>query len=93
MFESYLIVLESFLIIFKSLDFPKIVFRQKLIKNDAREAWDPSRKMRLERLVRESAGINSIRPLWWELLAILLKRTSTGSFYQSILVEIQVKSM
>ena len=36
----------------------KIVFRQKLIKNDAGEAWDPSRKMRLERLERESAGIN-----------------------------------
>ena len=53
----------SFWIVFKSLDFLKIVFRQKLIENDAGEAWDPSRKMRLEKLVRKSARINSIRPL------------------------------
>ena len=28
------------------LTFLKTAFRQKLIKNDAGEAWDPSRKMR-----------------------------------------------
>ena len=56
-----------FSIVFKSFDFLKIVFRQKLVKDNAGEAWDRSRKMRLEKLVRESAGINSIRPLWWEL--------------------------
>ena len=33
------------------MDFLKIVFRQKLIKHDAGEAWDPTRKMRLEKLV------------------------------------------
>ena len=33
----------------------KIVLRERPIKNDAGEAWDPSRKMRLEKLVRESA--------------------------------------
>ncbi len=47
--------------------FLKIVLGQKLIKHDAGEAWDPSRKMRLERLVRKSVGINSIRHLWCEL--------------------------
>ena len=33
----------------------EIVFCQKLIKNDAGEARDPSRKMRLEKLLRKSA--------------------------------------
>ena len=38
--------------------FLETVFRQKLIKDDAGEAWDPSRKMRLE----NAAGIIVERP-------------------------------
>ena len=43
----------SFLIVFQLFDFSKNVFRQKLIKNDAGEALDPSRKMRLEKSCKQ----------------------------------------
>ena len=39
--------------LFKLFDFLKTVFRQKLIKNDAGVALDPSRKMRLEKCCRQ----------------------------------------
>ena len=48
----------------------KTTFCQTLIQNDAGEARGPSRKMRLEQLVRNSAGINSIRPLYPPELAL-----------------------
>ena len=57
---------ETYKNVFVFVTFEK-VFCRKLVKNVAGEAWDPSRKMRLEKLVRESVGIIEIGAKWCEL--------------------------
>ena len=40
---------------------------EKNIKNDAGDAWDPFKKIRLTKIMYYSSGIMHLRPLWCQL--------------------------